>query len=488
MKNIYIISLFLFVFVLNISVANAQDELKVVSHHFTQADDSLYITFDYEHPNMNVSANKAIYYTPFIGDQERIKELPSISLMGKFYLKNYDRKWAVKSKKQKRAFVANGKTQVLTNNRKGQTYTYNAGVAYEPWMKNASLYIRNEDCGCGKVIEKQTESVARIQPQQQEYTPSFFTAYIVPQVEMVKNRSVECEAVLDFIVGKSDLILDRNNNAAEMMKIIETLNSIKNDDKVKVTAIDIYGYASPEGNIEANRLLSVDRALVLKSYLMSQYTYPASYYGAHFGYEDWDGLIKVLQTSGKPYAEAIINIIENTDDVYTRKSLIEKYQNGVPYKEMLQRYYPPLRRVVFKASFEVDAFDIEEAKALVHTQPQYVSLNELYVVANSYDPHSAEFKEMFDIAAKTYPTNDVANINAAINAIENENYEQAQQYLLKVNARNALPQYINAKGIIAWKLHQDIDMARKLFEQAKADGLKEAENNLWEIEKTENNQ
>lgn len=49
------------------------------------------------------------------------------------------------------------------------------------------------------------------------------------------------------------------------------------------------------------------------------------------------------------------------------------------------------------------AFNVDEAKQLYKTKPQYLSLNEMFLVANTYPKDSDEFKEVFDILPAFIP-------------------------------------------------------------------------------------
>lgn len=61
-----------------------------------------------------------------------------------------------------------------------------------------------------------------------------------------------------------------------------------------------------------------------------------------------------------------------------------------------------------------------------------LSLNEMYLVAESYPSDSREFREVFDIAARLYPDSEVAIVNSAAADIENKNYTAAIERLKKI--------------------------------------------------------
>ena len=60
---------------------------------------------------------------------------------------------------------------------------------------------------------------------------------------------------------------------------------------------------------------------------------------------------------------------------------------------------------------------MEEAKEIIKTRPQNLSLNEMFLVANTYPTGSQEFIDVFETAVQMYPQSEIANINAATAAL-----------------------------------------------------------------------
>ena len=123
-----------------------------------------------------------------------------------------------------------------------------------------------------------------------------------------------------------------------------------------------------------------------------------------------------------------------------------------------------------------DIYDIER---IMRTQPQKLSLNELYLLANSHEPGSDEFCDVFDVAVKMYPHDAVANLNAANAAMQRGDYVSSQRYLDK--AGNS-PEAAYARGVHAY-LTKDYERARALLEEARKGGIAEAETVIAETEK-----
>ena len=92
--------------------------------------------------------------------------------------------------------------------------------------------------------------------------------------------------------------------------------------------------------------------------------------------------------------------------------------NRKTYNELLNDFYPPLRRNDYEVSFVSRPFNVDEAKVVIKTRPKLLSLNEMFLVAQTYEPASKEFKEVFDIAARLYPNEPIAILNSAAADIE----------------------------------------------------------------------
>ena len=89
------------------------------------------------------------------------------------------------------------------------------------------------------------------------------------------------------------------------------IDLVQGDKDVTINRISITGYASPEGSLAMNERLSEGRAKALRDYLQSRYpAIPGSLYSVRFGGENWDDLVKALQTSDMPDRQAVRDIID----------------------------------------------------------------------------------------------------------------------------------------------------------------------------------
>ena len=168
--------------------------------------------------------------------------------------------------------------------------------------------------------------------------------------------------------------------------------------------------------------------------------------------------------------------IQNLD---TKESRI-KALDAKMYNELLRDCYPGLRRTDYVIHYTVRPYSIEEAKALLKTRPQHLSLEEMYLVAQTYEEGSEEFNEVFDIAVRMYPEDPIANINAAAMELKRGNVDYEVRYLERSDKASAAGQ--NNQGVYHL-LKGELDKAESCFNKAKELGSEQAGANLEETSK-----
>ena len=111
--------------------------------------------------------------------------------------------------------------------------------------------------------------------------------------------------------------------------------------------------------------------------------------------------------------------------------------------------------------------DPAEIARVFKKNPSNLSLRELFIYAETLDPKSAEYADVFQTAAKMYPEDETANLNAANCAIMRGDYQEATAYLAKAGDT---PQATYARGVLAAKTG-DYAKATQLFNKAGEMGI-----------------
>lgn len=488
--------------VLSLSVSTAsfaQDQKRSYKGDITvtpldlkQRGDSLYVAMDFKMNRINVDSRRSAEFIPVLVSPTKTLKLPKVSVKGRNNYKNYRRAQVLMSKKQKAAYNRNSPYAVEKGyRRRTAELNYRYAMPYETWMADARLDLQRDDCGCGNTqtmaMERLVDNVSLekiIVVEPYRITPSL--AYIQPAVESIKRRDIAAEAQLDFAVGKTNIRPEYMNNPNELARIRKMIDELKGDKNIEVKGIKIIGYASPEGSLATNKRLSEGRANALKNYLASVYEFPKDIYSIEFGGENWDGLFKALNESNYDYKDQVLAIIENTTIENGREKKIMDLQGGVPYRQMLKDIFPSLRTAVCRVDYNVKNFDASEAKEVIKTTPQNLSLSEMYAVANQYEKGSQEFNDVFETAVRMFPNDETANLNAASSALARKDLVSAERYLGKVKSKVRIPERDNAMGVLEM-LKGNYDKAEQYLESAKQAGITAAQTNLDEIAKKRDN-
>ena len=104
-----------------------------------------------------------------------------------------------------------------------------------------------------------------------------------------------------------------------------------------------------------------------------------------------------------------------------------------------------------------------------------MSLQEIYQIAYTLNEGDEEFEELFDIAVRLFPDDQIANLNASSLAIRKKDIKAAEKYLNKCDETK--PETLNNLGAL-YLLKGDVDKALEYFSQASDSGLAEASYNL----------
>lgn len=223
---------------------------------------------------------------------------------------------------------------------------------------------------------------------------------------------------------------------------------MRDNKDAKVKKISLCGYASPEGPYANNVRLAEGRTVALREYVRKQYEFPENLFSVSSVPEDWKGLREAVAKSELADKDQIIEFIDSDYPIEKRNDRLRQlFPDTYPY--LLKYVYSGLRHTDYVVNYEVRKYtDIDEIRRVLKTRPQNLSLNEFFLAAQSYKPGTKEYNEVFDVAVRMYPKDPVANINAAMSAIDRGDLVGAQAFLDRVKGN---PQADYARGILAAK-------------------------------------
>ena len=486
-RNIYCAVCLLTVLCLDMVPATAQTRsydgtITVKPIQLEQKGDFLHIDIDFDLKDVKVKSTRGVDFIPQLVAPERMLNLPKVSIKGRDEYLAYERWLAVMSIKEKKNYDKPYAVEKGSKVKNG-VLPYRYMVRYEPWMENARLDVQRDECGCGEIksmnVERLVDKVTLERVLLPYVVPPQF-AYLQPKAEEIKQRDIQAECFLDFEVNRINIRPEYMNNPQELAKIRKMIDELKSDPNVKVNRLDIIGYASPEGTLVTNKRLSEGRAMALRDYLASKYDFPRNQYYIIFGGENWDGLEKALDTMEIEYKDEVLDIIRDIPIEKGRETKLMQLRGGVPYRYMLKYIFPSLRIAICRVNYEVRNFNVDEAKEEIKRRPQNLSLNEMFLVANTYPVGSQEFIDVFETAVRMYPKDEIANINAATAALSRNDLISAERCLNMVDSMKKLPEYSNAMGVLML-LKGEYEHAEEYLNVAYESGLKVAGYNLEEL-------
>lgn len=472
----------------NVNKAQAQEStykgnVYVQPVRIEQQEDVLHIDFNIILNGVEIKSAKGLDFTPVLVAGDKEMELPAVSLKGNKEFLRSERQLALMKPGQKQQqtpayLVRKGKQW------QADTLEYRHAIAYQPWMEGATVEVKYDDCGCGQTRPLHAELLGKVEkpvpPVHIPYKVVPRMAYVRPETEERKNREIKAECFLDFVVNKTDIRPDYMNNPRELAKIDAIVNDLKADPNITIKQINIAGFASPEGSLANNKRLSEGRAKALQAYLNSQHELPKSIYQTEFGGENWDGLIAALDTVQFDHKDEVLAIVGKYTVEAGRKKQLMNLRAGQPYRYMLRNVYPALRVAVCRVDYEIRNFNLDEIAVIIANRPQNLSMNEMFLLANTYEQGSEQYAHVIHTAVQIYPKNEVANLNAAVLAIQRDDLESAATYINRIAPQSYPAQYNNIKGLLAL-LQKDYDAAHKHLTAAANMGLEEAKHNLAEL-------
>lgn len=347
--------------------------------------------------SLELPSNTRLVYRPCVKAAGTTLAMPGIVVNGRRQQIMYER--------GDTAGIGGGATVVRRRNGEPQTVSYKASVPLAANVYDYDIVIREDLCGCGDIYDGNEYLLRR------RRKPA--VAFLRPAAEARKLRHIDKTAYIDFPVNSTELYSDYRRNPSELDSIIRTINLVKADKNLHIRRIGIHGYASPEGSHAANERLARGRAVTLKDYVRRLVALDDTVFAVSHTAEDWDGLVDSINGGGIANKQAVLDIIADKTLGYDEREW--KIKNSFPddYRYMLDNWYPALRRSDYRISYVVRPFSVDEARRIIRVKPQQLSLEEMFLVAQTYSPGSDEFNEVMDIAVRMFPDDPTANLNAA---------------------------------------------------------------------------
>lgn len=465
--------------------------------------DSLHVNLTMYLDGISVGSGTAFFFTPVMsGKKKQSLSLPAVIISGKRRARN-DRREAFLSPLSPDRNEPQPFRQIIAGrNYPNAPINYQIAVPYASWMQQAALLLQQEykEC-CGKELlaldtlkrslsissvppaarENEFQAKPQSRPVQEEsiqntsggnttvYTYKNIPATGKPAAPVVlsiadvdqyavmvsflpseggmgnKHRTEGAVLYFDYPLGKDDIYPDYKNNREEINKVEKILGPLTDNRFSTLARLRIRGYSSPDGPYGDNERLAKARSGLFARYLRDAYNIPRSSIEVSSEAEDWEGLVDLLQTYRPAYTDAALDIIRRYGIFNGREKHLMDLQGGAPYKDMLRRFFPKLRRIEVVVEYNINEIDHQDASELIYTHPDLLSLEEMYETARYYRPGTDQYREVYEIAAFHFPDDVTANVNAASAVMLTGDLISAWNYLRKVEAD---PRAWNNMGVL----------------------------------------
>lgn len=327
----------------------------------------------------------------------------------------------------------------------GETYTHIEKIPYDSSFKPRSYEFKLSAvkigcCGAEECFSSQSRfevgpamapAFKEVQPKSSGLKNSDYSFLRMTGADADASRG----ASVRFTLANTQLNPEYSSNSKTLKDIVDAINLILKDDWAGLDAIEITGYASPEGNSDLNQKLSKGRAESLKAYIMERFNFSEEIFNVKAGGEDWPGLRTLVMESDMQYKEEILGIIDNAPQEQ-RLAKLKTLAGGRPYKSMEDVLFPQLR----------DAC--------------YINIR---------------FSEKEDIVANA--------VNEAVTEINAGKYESALARLMEYKNDSRTWNAIGSVKVLT----EDLKDAQKWFGKAAKTGDSDAAKNLKQIEEIMNN-
>lgn len=403
--------------------------------------------------------------TPYLVNGDKRLNLESFGIYGR-------RAYIQHERGNEYAGLAEAPSKAFKAGKDAPVYNYRELIDYSDWLDGASIGVDVERYGCSGSykgpLDALGDNTVWIAPTLNTNNIGDMLIFVQPEADPVKVRVLKGRANVEFQVNKTILLEDFRNNYVELSAIRGSIDSVRNDKDVTINTMQIKGFASPEGSYDNNVRLAKGRTEAVVAYVERLYALPKGFIKTSSDPEDWGGLREWVVGSNITHKDEILAIIDDTSIAPDPRDQKIKRLYPEEYAMLLNTVYPSLRHTDYRIQYTVRSYsDPKEILSVMKTRPGNLSLNEFFVAAQSLEPGSEEFNEVFDIAVKMYPENEIANLNAANSALLRRDLVSAAAYLEKAGDTKEADL---ARGMLAM-LQKDYVKADRMLAKAEAAGI-----------------
>ena len=352
----------------------------------------------------------------------------------------------------------------------GHSFSYTSTRPYDSRFENSELVVKYIALKGTK--EKLNDKTAKI-ADATIVTPELLQnddKVVMGKDNLVRSVKKSTKAVINFNKAKSNLRRGETTDA-DILAMESFILAGNTNSKIVFNNIEIVSYASPEGEMEKNSNLALDRGETAEKYLMKANKKlnlnldPTLISKTPKG-EDWDGLKELISKSNHEDKNIIVAVAEMESDPTKREQEIKAL--STTYKFLDKDIFPQLRRSQMVLNYTEFGLTDEELKATSQSAPQTLSVEELLFTAGLVSDKEEKLR-LFNEVIKKDASDYRGFTNAGVILYNKKMTTEANEMFTKAyNAdKNAITS--NNMGVVK-RQAGDIAGAAELFGDATATG------------------
>ncbi len=295
------------------------------------------------------------------------------------------------------------------------------------------------------------------------------------------------EASIMFVIQQANL-RQSELNKRDLNEWKKRVEEAFNDPKQNIN-LEVSAYASPDGGVKINEPLAAQREKNTSNYIESELARRNinTDVFAHYTAQDWDGFRQLVEASNLQDKALILRVLEMYPDSETREREIKNI--SYVFEELAQTILPQLRRSRIIANIEIVGKSDDEIMTAWKNNPKELSVDELlyastltndekvkeaiyqYVTANftndyrgwnnigtMYFKHGdyAKAEQAFNRAAQVAPNAPEVNMNKALLAIMDNDFNIANELLGKSAGAAGLDEAMGIQNMLQGNYNQAV--------------------------------
>jgi len=350
----------------------------------------------------------------------------------------------------------------------GGKYTLSDRFLYAPGMENAEVFVQASVEYKKKISPLPEAKIA----EGTIVTPLLLSKdfqTVMASDKFDKNPVITQKGNIYFIVDRWDVrpVELKSDEMGNLFRFLE--RELKNGSSFE--KLEIFGYASPEGELKRNAKLSDNRADAAFGIIEEKFKKNKKkdilkaegfYTKVTTNYEDWDGLKNMLQSGSVTGKDQALNIINTVSDPEAREA---EFRRLASYDPIYQTYFPKLRRAEINLSAKLKTRTDEQIKALALTSPDSLGMEELFYSASLFSSQDDKLR-IYQAFSRLFPEDYRGFNNIGCIYISQGKISEARDEFEKANRiSSGNPMVQNNLGVAA-ALKGDRNAAKDYFQSA----------------------